>query len=131
MLSSSQSGMKAGSSPDCGSSPSASRRYEVGDEIDLRVRVIALSTDPEFPYLTEVVGDGTYGNDMTQAELDAGKLVPRPIKVGDRVRLRSGTGVPGTVKALVDGGWAAVKWDVEWRHYYTVAPLSELVRVSS
>lgn len=122
--------MEAGSSPDCGSSPSASRQYEVGDEIDLRVRAV------EFP-IRGIVGakvvypDGSlspYQTCFRTEELDAGKLVPRPIKVGDRVRL--GSSLPGTVRAIFDEDRAAVKWETSWPHY-TVQPLSGLVRVSS
>lgn len=108
--------------------------YEVGDEVDLRVRVDGFCGLGEFR--VSVVGEPGQYNCMTQSQLDAGKRIPRPIKVGDEVRtgtsiagrVKKGTSIAGRVKAVEDG-FAWVAWFVGWPAH-SVVPVSDLVRVS-
>ena len=61
-----------------------SRRYEVGDEVTLTVRVVAV--DALGGAYVKVVGDEEEGprHYFPPGRLDAGTLVPRAIQVGDR-----------------------------------------------
>jgi hypothetical protein len=66
-------------------------------------------------------------NFFTAGELDAGKRVPRPIKVGDRVTWGAGQ-VRGTVKAIEDDkAWVYCETNGP---YDTVRLVSDFVRVS-
>lgn len=104
--------------------------YEVGDEVDLRVRVVS-----DYPhlgianvYVGEVVGasgDAFWNIRLHRTQLDAGERVPRPIKVGDRVREPHIGGV-GVVLGI-DGGVAWTKYGSGIRRTPLV---SDLVRVS-
>jgi len=83
-------------------------KFKVGDEIELRVRVVEESDADDCT--TVVVGGDRTRNIMTDAQLSAGHLIPRPIKVGDRVRVaKNGVGT-ATVKAI-DGSVAWCKFD--------------------
>jgi len=112
----------------------ASRWYEVGDEVTLTVRVID-DVSPTGAYV-EVVGVEDKGRKyyFTSAELDAGTLTPRPIKVGDRVTWCSDS---EDYEVLVIREGDACLADARTRGFYgvprgglLVAPVSSLVKAS-
>jgi len=97
-------------------------KFCVGDEIELRVRVKSVAGDDA--YRAYVVRDGeTVGGYIVLSEgaLSAGRLIPRPIKVGDRVRVKGTSRGPLTVIAI-DGADAWLKfpdgsyWTVSFVH---------------
>ena len=82
-------------------------KFKVGDEIELRVKVVQI--DYEEPcYWMMVLGtdEGQEYAWYSTNQLSAGRLIPRPIKVGDKVKLHGA--VLAEVKAI-DGGLAWVK----------------------
>jgi hypothetical protein len=72
------------------------RPIQVGDRYQIEVEVRDQLSDFGF-YLVTVVPHRTF--ELTAAELRAGKFLPRPLKVGDRVRWGSGGGA-GTIIAV-------------------------------
>lgn len=97
----------------------------MGDEVDIRVKVYGYG---DYAYFGRVVGapDPVCRHQFLRQELDAGKRVPRPIKVGDTVR-ENGIGGEAVVIGLDDG----VAW-TKYRNGIRRTPfVSNLVRVSS
>ena len=91
------------------------REIRVGDRYLIEVEVAGTSSsEPRF----RLGGDdpGQLSSWVSTKILRAGKLIEKPLQVGDRVRLRCG-GTEGEIKAL-EGKVAWVKWP---GHYMTEA----------
>jgi len=113
-----------------GSTPKPSRLYEVGDEITLTVRVIEAA--PPKGVCVEIVGaKRPWHRYLTSAELDAGTLAPRPVKVGDRVTWGGWAdyevlAIHGEEACLANGRF----FDGVLRRGMCVAPVTSLTKVS-
>jgi hypothetical protein len=94
-----------------GDPPPAPALYEVGDEIELRVRVTSSGVWGA-GYEGTILNGGREDLYFAQSDLDSGKLTPRSIQVGDRVRWASSLTVFGKVHAIRDG-FHNVVWDDE------------------
>lgn len=131
MSSSSEYAYTGASLSSSGSTPKPSRRYEVGDEVELTVRITRVGAFKS--YEARTVGyDDEFDPPwhLSSRELDAGRLKPRPIKVGDWVRYNHGYSIPDTggryfILAIEEG-------QVLFRNSdggYGAAPVSQLVKV--
>ncbi len=100
-------------------------KFRVGDEIELRVRVREVL--PSNMVHVAVLGNHVEYTPhwMDAKELAAGRFIPRPIKVGDRVSM--GCGVARVVG--LDGERAWIKWDGDGsystRHTADLEPVND------
>lgn len=107
-----------------------SSRYEIGDRVELTLEVVDRTFGLSYPEV-HVVGHPNADQRWVVSEeaLDAGKRVPRPIKVGDRVHYKRVVDPATLVVIAIHEGWAWTKRDDIEKGYASFS-VSDLVRVS-